>query len=783
MRASIRVLRRIAFLTAVGVVPLIACSKDARDDSEQPENSGSIRLALQSTAPSGNIYRLRNAVFQITDMRTGEVVRRLFGEDDLGFSPEITTSLMVGDYTVTLLSGWSLERIGMNQPSPGGGRGGADFGGRGGASGGAGFPAAGAPPIAGKGGKGVPPLFTTPGPISLDDVFLEGGDTNLGVGGEPNAAGAAPVGGSVSGGAPSMGGSPGVAGSIGVGGLPGELVQAQLLSNAVQAFTVFGAEETFINYHFRVGEELIDFSRGKLRIGISVEDSIEECVPPPNAISQDRVMLEHDVAALQGVSLLDVFTALATNEQHTTDPRLLYQQLIDSYASVEQARLPEAIHCGDERTDGTPTLNGYPITCDRRERFQFDNLAAWFPTAFVNRIDLAPENGAHCGQQRMIFANNTQGRMFLIFEAQIPNPAPEQGLIGCAPLAEFWLAANTIDDPVERGARLRTAFLIGAPQLLAAGFGPFFTPSNHTVGTGTIRSNNFDQDPWTLREFKLALDGSQLAVIPFPVAESPNGALWDDTVPLAQGAACRANFIAAAQGLLSNDPAEMSFVVDHACKNSESRNDFSEAYAQRMSPGFGAQLDAAFRPLGLSATDVANRAHFAGSCIGCHVENNGVPLGGGATSPFSLGFVHVGEFQSSCAGRACFPISEALRNTFLPRRLRALTDLLGVELPSNPCEQGGGGTGGIGGTGGVPSAGRGGIGGVNSGGATTAGAPGNGMGVGGQGGAPVFSPAPNVDIELPQASTPVEELQEQDAEIRQVYGDKTLGGRKAQVTH
>jgi len=66
-------------------------------------------------------------------------------------------------------------------------------------------------------------------------------------------------------------------------------------------------------------------------------------------------------------------------------------------------------------------------------------------------MDLAPANGAHCGQQRMIFASNAQNRMFFIIEAQVPNPAPELGIDGCLPLAQFWLDQNAIYDPFVRG--------------------------------------------------------------------------------------------------------------------------------------------------------------------------------------------------------------------------------------------------------------------------------------------------------------------------------------------
>jgi hypothetical protein len=50
-------------------------------------------------------------------------------------------------------------------------------------------------------------------------------------------------------------------------------------------------------------------------------------------------------------------------------------------------------------------------------------------------------------------------------------------------------------------------------------------------------------------------------------------------------------------------------------------------------------------------------------------------------------------------------------------------------------------------------------------------------GMGGSAGAPI------VEIELPSADEPVEELDERDSEIREAYGERTLSGRSAQSTH
>jgi hypothetical protein len=44
-------------------------------------------------------------------------------------------------------------------------------------------------------------------------------------------------------------------------------------------------------------------------------------------------------------------------------------------------------------------------------------------------------------------------------------------------------------------------------------------------------------------------------------------------------------------------------------------------------------------------------------------------------------------------------------------------------------------------------------------------------------------PAPVVVTELPSVDEPIEQMQEEDAEIRELYGDVTLSGRSAKVTH
>ena len=784
MKTSIRWWSRFALVAGMGLTTLVNCSSDKHDGKGEEQRVGTLALALQTTAASGSTYRLRNAFFQVTNIRSGETVDFLTSENGLPDAAELNTNLASGSYTVTLLPGWFVERTSTGTP---GGTAGTSSGFGGTATGGSG-----PIPVTPKAGKN-PPKPVIIGAGGESDTGSSGGAPSVpSEGGAFTEVGGAgpdfpPIGGE--GGSFSTGGSFPTAGSGPIGG-GGTIVDAQLLSDAVQFFFLSGGDEAFVGYQFKVGGEIIDFSKGKLHIGISVDDS-EDCQVPPDVTKPERVLLETNVDAVGGVSLASVFDALATNGGHQGDGQLLYQQIFDSYASADQAQIPGAIHCGDETTDGAPSLNGFPIDCNRAEAAHVNDMQNFFATAFVNRMDLAPANGAHCGQQRMIFANNSQNRAFIIVEAQIPNPTPELGIEGCLPLAQFWMNQNNDPDAKSRGQRLAQAFLQGGVEGLAEfGFGAFYTAENLTIGSGQIRTNQFDSAPWTLREFKLALDGDSISAIPFPTAESPAGALWDENSGLAQGEACRENFLSALDGVLTDDISRMSFVVDGACKDAESRNDGSEDYVSQLSSGFAQQIQEKLLSIGspLSPDDIASRARFAGSCIGCHQEGGGSFLGNGVFAPPPSDFPQVLEFTQQCGNGetgSCFAKSTALNTVFLPGRLAVLSNLTGVPVIPNPCTSGGGG----GGTGGASSGGFGGSFTGTAGKTSSAGSFGTGdPGTGGKAGGtplpePSAEPAPVVIIDLPSVDQPVGELQEEEQEIRDEYGDVTISGKSAKSTH
>lgn len=456
------------------------------------------------------------------------------------------------------------------------------------------------------------------------------------------------------------------------------VVDAQLLSPSTLDFFISVNEETFVSYRFRTAGDVVEFGEGRLIVDIEVEEGQGQ---GGGGNDPRRGVMENGIDALP-FTLEDTLSTALRNAGSGLDGLSAYHAIIESYATRAQGRDPAAIHCDDELTNGQPSLNGFPHQCGRLEAQQFDNIGAWFATAAVNRLDLAPADGENCGQQRIIFANTSpigNGRMLMILESQVPNPNPECGVSACAPIADFWTALGQITDPIERGLRLREAFLTGSPELLAAGFAPFMNAANLGPQGGQIRTNNFNDFVWTLREFQF--EDVNTPPLPVPVAESPNGALWNDLSGAPQGEACRESFLRAAElGLTTDNLSAMSFPVDEACKDSESRNDFSQDYAGQLRSGsgaFAAELAALGAPLGLSADELAARARFAGSCMGCHMEAGGSLLGNGLAAPFQGDFVQVSELGlEDCGNGLCFSVSDALRNVFLPHRARVTQSLV-----------------------------------------------------------------------------------------------------------
>lgn len=360
-------------------------------------------------------------------------------------------------------------------------------------------------------------------------------------------------------------------------------------------------------------------------------------------------------------------------------------------------------HCGG-------FLNGFPIDCPRQEGLlaaesPFDGGADdYFPIALINRFDLAPADGANCGEYRMIFGKTSAfgpllsagDRNLIIFEPQMPNPHPELGLEGCRPIADFWadLSATPL---LQRGAKLEQFYFEGID-----GFPPALHIDHLGPNAGQIRSNQFmllrnyfgegaKLQLWQLREYEVVKPflSFDIQIRQVTVKTNPFANLYDDSKFSFRGPGFRDHFLTQVATLASaTDVNDLTFDVPEFYDAGQSTEQGNESNAvTRFSQGTGAfadaiqaELDAIGSPL--TPTHIVRRA-MTTSCAGCHQLSTTGPdsdLGGGLVFPASLVFTQVSErtvvFCDNPFQGLCFQISPALRDEFLPRRAEVLNTFL-----------------------------------------------------------------------------------------------------------
>lgn len=368
-------------------------------------------------------------------------------------------------------------------------------------------------------------------------------------------------------------------------------------------------------------------------------------------------------------------------------------------------------HCDDEVDAALgPVLNGFPYSCRPApsEGAQAscdpfatpDSPCAYVPIGLFNRFDLAPENGAFCGEHRIVYAKKTgvlvsDDRNLVIFEAAMPNPLPLLGLEGCRPVAKFWADLSNIDDAEERADRLEAFYFRG---LLSV---PPFPPVVHVThfgdnaaGRGQVRTNQFSfPDPriWSLREFKLKrtcglLSCSAMRWLPVTTKGNPYGPLFSPTLPHARAGAFQAYLPTQVAALAGGGIPDIAFSVPDTYNTGQSQaNGVENNYLTQFGPdpsALRAAIAAELTALGSTLTpdDIVARAQ-AQSCAGCHRLSNAGDLGGGIVWPSSQGFTHVTERETEVVGGLTrFTISSALSDVFLPHRKDVLQRYLDGNL-------------------------------------------------------------------------------------------------------
>lgn len=351
--------------------------------------------------------------------------------------------------------------------------------------------------------------------------------------------------------------------------------------------------------------------------------------------------------------------------------------------------------------DNGATINGFPIQCPRNEsKFEGFDIESHRPIALVNRFDLAPMDGAHCGEYRIVYALNGEPwadgedpigkegyfednneRNFIIFEGVLPNPNPECELAGCVPVMEFWQNLTYEDDVGVRADLLDQFYFEGT-----CGFEPVVTPEHYGLdcrsgggyggGCGQIRTNQFyNERYWNLREFKLERFDSELLVKQTTVAQNPHVSVWQKTSPHYPA------FTTDLTGQMSRNmpvPDGVNFIA----AATSPKFDAGESIATFGGFNFNqydadAGLEAAIQPFLLPSPstvtefDIEERMTTQ-SCGGCHELSNHVPLGHtqGAPDviwPASRGFVHIDEFAN---------LSPGMLNHFLPHREQVMAEFL-----------------------------------------------------------------------------------------------------------
>jgi len=361
-------------------------------------------------------------------------------------------------------------------------------------------------------------------------------------------------------------------------------------------------------------------------------------------------------------------------------------------------------HC-DDTVDAQlgSVVNGYPYLCrNGAEGAQYNcdpfapsSACAYVPIGLFNRFDQAPENGAHCGEYRIVYAKesgvaSTSDRNLLIFEAVLPNPHPQQGIKGCQQIVDTWGDLSTVSDVQARATALEHFYFDGSGVV-----GPVISTTNfgdNPLSAGQIRTNQFSNTTtgWSLREFKLLRScsgGSCTAPRFTPVSDKNNayGPLFSPTSALSNAGAFVSFFPSQVTGLSATSLAAIDIGVPDTFNTGQSQASGATAAEMRYVDQLGpltstlrSNVQTALTNAGSSLTvdNILLRAQ-ALTCAGCHRLNNNVALGGGLTWPASLGFTHVTERETEIVGgEERYRISDTLTTVLLPARQQIIEDFL-----------------------------------------------------------------------------------------------------------
>lgn len=431
--------------------------------------------------------------------------------------------------------------------------------------------------------------------------------------------------------------------------------------------------------------------------------AVEAPSAPPQTLLLERSFAITEKSILAGFTLDRVVGALiARSVAPATTAEQFVRQMFDTQNPKPglDASMP---HCDDFLLDGKPAFNGYLRRCptlDGTFATQPFDPADYTPTAIVNGFDMADPGGANCGQYRISFGRRfgTTGDVVnLIFEAGLPNPTPAAGIGGCRPIAQFWADLSAVHSLAERRTRLERFFFDGV-----AGFPPAIHPDHYRDGPNGIRTFQHRPPTQFLRFYQFRVvnecrDGVCRLFARTDVLENfPSSRLFDGSDTSERTVRFREAFVASVQNLAIGDvnryfmaiPDEFLMAENN---NGENRNEFLYQPLFQRSSGLSAgrafktRIEEEVAKTGSTITtdDVMQRASTQ-NCEGCH--NGGpVPVGGNVVFPeVGLTSEHVSRnrVEKGEEGEGSrFAISPAMRDVFIPNRMRILKEFLASGKP------------------------------------------------------------------------------------------------------
>ncbi|MFL5351087.1 hypothetical protein [Archangium sp.] len=421
-----------------------------------------------------------------------------------------------------------------------------------------------------------------------------------------------------------------------------------------------------------------------------------------------RSLAVTDTAILSRFSFEEVMNRLA---EQSGVPDLtglrLYQEWWDSQRKAPGLGLGGP-HCDDQvLPDGKPGFNGFAYACSRKEGDQAKensftspdtNAATYVPIGLFNRFDLAAQDGSDCGEYRIVFARrpgstDANSRNLIAFEGVLPNPHPKKGIHGCRKVMRFWAELSREPDVAARAEALHRFYFEGLGE---------FSPVIHidNLGnatdrvTGQVRTNQFMQPTWTLREFRVRKrctgDACTLRFEPDTVKTNPAGVLFSAKVSHPLKEDFEQLFVSQVETLAANDVLRYTMATEDRFNTGQSNSSGTEnLYVFHFGNGpspLKTKLQEELTRLGskLTPANIVARSQTL-SCAGCHQLSTNVNLGGGLTWPNKskpYEFVHVSErIQEDGPDGPRYGLSEALVGTFLPYRQQLMEAFLEQRPP------------------------------------------------------------------------------------------------------